>query len=217
MLGEHPTVFVVDDDRDMRDSLQWLLESAGFRVESYESAEQFLRRGELRRPGCMLLDVRMPGIGGLGLLERMNRSAAHLPVILFTGHGDVTMAVNALKAGAFDFVEKPATHQQILERVEHALAFNGSLRVREAERARLDAMLGNLSKRESEVLEHLMQGHSNKMMAMQLGISERTIEKHRESLMQKMGARSLAALIRMVVLHRSEEDEKRCQLRRIPH
>ncbi len=217
MLDESPIVFVIDDDRDMRESLQWLLESAGFRVESYESAEQFLERAELRRPGCLLLDVRMPGMGGLRLLEQMNSDAANLPVILFTGHGDVTMAVNALKTGAFDFVEKPATHQEILERVQNALAVNGDICARDVERVRFEHLLAHLSRRESEVLEYLIKGHSNKTMALQLGISERTIEKHRESLMQKMGARSLAELIRMVVLKRIDEEKMRRPLRRIPH
>jgi two-component system, LuxR family, response regulator FixJ len=201
MSAEEATVFVVDDDRDMRESLKWLLESVGIRVAMYESAEHFLERPGTSRPGCMLVDVRMPGMGGLRLLELLRDDGSNLPVILFTGHGDIPMAVKALKCGAFDFIEKPATHQQILERVQQALTVNGKHRAKESERGAMQYLLAQLSEREKEVLDHLVKGDSNKVMAMELGISERTIEKHRESLMQKMGTRSLAALIRMVVLH----------------
>lgn len=217
MMAEPPLVFVVDDDRDMRESLKWLLESAGLRAELYESAEQFLQLRGICRPSCMLLDMRMPGISGLRLLEQLNSNGAKLPVIMFTGHGDITMAVNALKAGAFDFIEKPATHQQILDRVRQALAVNEQMRSKELERGRVKALLAQLSERESQVLEHLIRGSSNKLMAVELGISERTIEKHREGLMQKMGTRSLAALIRMVVLNRIEEEGLQRRLRTFTH
>ncbi len=214
---EVATVFVVDDDRDMRESLKWLLESAGFKVELYDSAEHFLERPGQCRWSCMLLDVRMRGLNGLGLLERLNDQGATLPVIMFTGHGDISMAVTALKAGAFDFIEKPATHQLILERVRLALALNEQIQEREQERGRVKGLLAQLSEREAQVLEHLIQGSSNKLMATELGISERTVEKHREGLMQKMGTRSLAALIRMVVLNQIEEEQSQRALRTFTH
>jgi FixJ family two-component response regulator len=201
-VSAEATVFVVDDDCDMRESLKWLLESVGLRVEIYGSAEQFLERPGDVRPGCLLLDVRMPGMGGLRLLERLTTQGPHLPVILLTGHGDVPMAVNALKSGAFDFIEKPATHQQILDRVQDALAVDGEICAREWERSKFEDLFGQLSPREREVMRRLIEGDSNKLMALEMGISERTVEKHREGLMQKMGTRSLAALIRMAVLHR---------------
>lgn len=198
------TVFIIDDDRDMRESLKWLIESAGIRVLAYESAEQFLEQARHSRPGCMLVDVRMPGIGGLQLLEKLKKDGSKLPFILFTGHGDIPMAVKALKSGAFDFIEKPATHQQILQCVRAALTANGVHCAEESERKAFDGLLSLLSEREREVLEHLVRGDSNKEMAIAFGISERTVEKHRESLMQKMGTRSLAYLIRMVVQHRRD-------------
>lgn len=201
------TVFVVDDDRDMRDSLRWLLESAGYRVELFESAEAFLQRPGNPCPGCMLLDVRMPGMGGLRLLERLSTVGPHLPVIMVTAHGDVPMAVNAVKSGAFDFIEKPAAHQLILDRVRAAVTIDTTNRQRDLERLRFNELFAQLSQREREVMSGIVAGDSNKVMALAMGISERTVEKHRESLMQKMGTRSLAAVIRMGVLHGAYKSE----------
>jgi two-component system response regulator FixJ len=195
------TVFVVDDDSDMRQSLKWLIESVGLPVQAFDSAEQFLEGYQPARPGCLLLDVRMPGMGGMRLLEHLQKAGIDLPTIVFTGHGDVPMAVQALKAGAFDFVEKPATHQQILDRVQDALAAERDRRARQSRRHAWETALTHLSQREREVLDGVVEGRSNKVIAMELGISERTVEKHRHSIMQKMGAGSLAELIRMVVLY----------------
>ncbi|MFO1418594.1 MAG: response regulator [Methylotetracoccus sp.] len=201
------TVFVVDDDQDMRESLRWLLESAGYRVELFESAEEFLQRPGNPSPGCMLLDVRMPGMGGLRLLERLSTVGPHLPVIMVTAHGDVPMAVNAVKSGAFDFIEKPAAHQLILDRVRAAVTIDTTNRQRDLERQRFNELFSQLSQREREVMSGIVNGDSNKVMALAMGISERTVEKHRESLMQKMGTRSLAAVIRMGVLHGTYKSE----------
>lgn len=197
------TVFVVDDDFDMRQSLKWLIESVGLPVEGFESAEQFLGADHVSRAGCILLDVRMPGMGGMGLLEWLKAKGDHPPVIVFTGHGDVPMAVQAMKLGAFDFVEKPATHQYILARIRDALALDEDLRTRKNERLRFEQLLCQLSQREQEVMEKVVMGESNKVIAIALGISERTVEKHRENIMQKMGVRSLAALVAKVLSYRS--------------
>lgn len=198
------TVFVVDDDIDMRQSLKWLIESVGLPVQTFASAEQFLKGYEVARPGCLLLDVRMPGMGGMRLLEYLQKADISLPVIVFTGHGDVSMAVRALKSGAFDFIEKPATHQQILDRIQDALTTERDRRARQSQRHALEQAMARLSQREREVLDGVVEGRSNKVIAMVLDISERTVEKHRQNIMQKVGAGSLAELIRMVVLYRMD-------------
>lgn len=203
MLPPKATVFVVDDDKDMRQSLIWLIESAGLPVESFESAEDFLGMDHAARAGCLLLDVRMPGMGGMGLLEWLKSRGDHMPVIVFTGHGDVPMAVQAMKLGAFDFVEKPATHQYVISRVRDALALDEDLRTRKSERLKFEQLLGQLSQREQEVMERVVTGEPNKVIAIALGISDRTVEKHRENIMQKMGVRSLAALVAKVLAYRS--------------
>jgi two-component system response regulator FixJ len=203
-MANDAKVYIVDDDSDMRNSIQWLLESVDLPVCVYESAEQFLAAFNENRPGCLLLDVRMPGMGGLRLLEYMQSIHRHLPVIMFTGYGDVDMAVSALKAGAFDFLEKTATHQLILERVQRALAIAKNLHLRELERMQFNKLLMQLSLREHEVMLRIIQGQTNKVIASELGLSERTVEKHRTSLMGKTQARSLAELIRLFYLHRGE-------------
>jgi FixJ family two-component response regulator len=201
-MGNDAKVYIVDDDGDMRNSIQWLLESVDLPVCVYASAEQFLAAFNENRPGCLLLDVRMPGMGGLRLLEYMQSIHRHLPVIMFTGYGDVDMAVFALKAGAFDFLEKTAPHHLILERVRHALAIGKDMHLRELERAQFNGLLMQLSLREHEVMLRIIQGQANKVIASELGLSERTVEKHRTSLMAKTQARSLAELIRLFYLHR---------------
>ncbi len=197
------TVYVVDDDHDMRESLKWLIESIGLPVEGFQSAEDFLSTDRTSRGGCLLLDIRMPGMGGLGLLEWLHAHGEPMPVIVFTGHGDVPMAVQAMKLGAFDFVEKPATHQYILSRVQDALAVAQEMRTRKTERLQFERLMAQLSQREREVMERVIVGEPNKVIAVGLGISERTVEKHRENIMQKMGVRSLAALVAKVLSYRN--------------
>jgi FixJ family two-component response regulator len=201
-MNNKPTVFVVDDDLDMRNSLKWLVESIGLTVASFPSAESFLEAGPPARPGCLLLDVRMPGMGGLRLLEHLRARGSSLPVILLTGHGEVSMAVTALKSGAFDFIEKPAAHQVILERVQDAIALDRKNHTRASEKAAFEDLLAQLTQREGEVLERLVDGEITRDIAQAMAISERTVEKHRERLMHKMQAKSLAHLIRLVVEHR---------------
>ncbi|CAL1240243.1 response regulator transcription factor [Candidatus Methylocalor cossyra] len=198
-MGEEPKVYVIDDDRDLRESLRWLLESAGLTAEGFESAEAFWAAYSAGLAGCVLLDVRLPGMDGLRLLERLEAERAHLPVIIFTGHGEVSMAVRALKSGAFDFLEKPANPQRLLDCLQRALAADRERRARALERQAFERLLAQLTQREKEILEHIVAGQSSKAIALALGISERTVEKHRESLMHKMQARSLAQLIRLVV------------------
>lgn len=201
-MNYEPTVFVVDNDADMRNSLKWLIESIGLAVEAFASAEAFLEANAAGRPGCLLLDVRMPGMGGLRLLEHLRAAGSKLPVIMLTGHGEVSVAVYALKCGAFDFIEKPASHQLILERVRDALALDRENWVRASELIAFEKRLGLLTSREREVMERLVEGDSTKTIATLFDISERTVEKHRERLMGKMEAKSLAQLVRMVMGYR---------------
>lgn len=206
-MANEPTVFVVDDDEDMRHALKWLIESVGLTVEVFGTAEEFLARYRTRRPGCLLLDIRMPGMGGLALLEQLKRGGApHLPTIVLTGHGDVPTAVQALKGGAIDFVEKPAIQQQLLDRIQDALAADRSRRIRSEKITSIRRGLSTLTEREREVLDGVVAGESSKTIALRLRISERTVEAHRRSIMIKMKAPSLAALVGMVVLQRQADN-----------
>jgi two-component system response regulator FixJ len=197
-----PTVFVVDDDQEMHRSLKWLIESVRLPVEVFECAEAFLQAFNPSRPGCLLLDVLMPGMGGLRLLDWLHSQGAHLPVIVFTGHGNVSMAVNALKGGAFHFMEKPVSCQQLVHCIQDALALDRDLRTKASKQAAIEARLAQLTPREHEVLERVVEGVPSKCIAMELGITERTVEKHRESIMEKMDTRSLAKLMQMIFLCR---------------
>ncbi len=207
-MGDKAKVYIVDDDQDMRQSMQWLLESVNLPVYVYESAEQFLSGFNENRPGCLLLDVHMPGMGGLRLLEYLHTSHPYLPVVIFTGYGDVEMAVSALKVGAFDFIEKTATPQLILERVQHAMEVGKSLHVQAIERARCKQLLDQLSQREHEILLKMIQGQSSKSIAIELGLSERTVEKHRKNVMDKTQARSVAELVRLFYVQVEDKEIK---------
>ena len=197
-----PTVFVIDDDPEIRNSLKWLIESVHLPVEVFECAEAFIQAFDPNRLGCLLLDIRMPGMGGLRLLDWLRAQGTHLPVIMFTGHGDVPMAVSAWKGGAFHFIEKPASRQQILHCIQDALALALNIWTKAWKQAAIEARLAQLTPREHEVLERVVEGVPNKCIAMDLGITERTVEKHRESIMEKMGTRSLAKLMQMIFLCR---------------
>lgn len=200
MTPPDPTVFVVDDDRAMRDSLRWLLESVGLSVRTYATATEFLREYEPSQPGCLVLDVRMPGMSGLDLQAELARRDAALPTIIVTGHAEVTMAVRAVKAGALDFIEKPFSDQLLLDRVRQALEIDRQ--DREVRRRRAEALrrLESLTAREREVLELVVAGKANKEVAAALKLSTKTVEVHRAHVMAKMGAESLAELIRMAIL-----------------
>ena len=204
-----PTVFVVDDDEDVRNALRWLINSVDLRVAAFSSAEAFLRDYEPDRPGCMVLDIRMPGMGGLGLLESLRDREIHLPVIVLTGHADVPIAVRAMKAGAMEFIEKPFTDQDLLDLIHKALQKDAEIRAHQTRQATVRKRFAQLTPREREVLELLVQGQANKIISQELDISERTVETHRKHVMEKMEARSVAELVQMALLHnRSRQSEK---------
>lgn len=191
------TVFVVDDDAAVRDALGWLIKSVGLKVETFGSAQEFLEKLNPKRAGCVVLDVRMPGMSGLELQERLTQDKVTLPVIIVTGHGDVPMAVRAVKSGAFDFIEKPFNDQVLLDRIQQALKRFVETRKTEEQRSDVDARLRSLTPREREVLGMVVSGNPNKVIASQLGISCRTVEIHRGRVMEKMRASSLSELVRM--------------------
>ncbi|MEY2680218.1 MAG: hypothetical protein RL661_449 [Pseudomonadota bacterium] len=202
-MNSEPKVYVIDDDADMRRSLRWLIESIGLPVETFPSAEAFLTQDPLTRQGCLILDVRMPGMGGILLLEHLKTLGSTLPVIMFTGHGEVPMAVQTLKYGAFDFLEKPASHQVILDRVQAAMALDCGLRQKRAEKTDMEQRIQQLTPREREILNRLIEGHSTREMALSLEISDRTVEKHRERLIVKLRAKNQLDLVRRIVEHRN--------------
>lgn len=199
-----PTVFIVDNDESLRDSLAWLVESSGFRAETFASAEAFLAACDAQRAGCLILDVRLPGISGVTLQEELLQRAVKLPVIVITGYADVDTAVRVLKTGAFDFIEKPFGDQIILERVTQAIEIDRQRHQMCAERDRLDALLSRLTTRERAVFDEVVHGKANKVVAIEFGISEKTVEAHRARVMQKLGARSLAELVRLDLLAQHE-------------
>lgn len=194
-----PTVFVVDDDEAMRSSLKWLIESVGLRVECHESAEYFLNSYYPGRSGCLLLDVRMPGMSGLELQEYLNNHEITIPVIIITGHGDVPMSVRAMKSGASDFIEKPFNDELLLDSIRNALLRDESQRDQQAEMAELAGRLALLTPREHEVMDMVTLGKSNKEIARILDVSAKTVEAHRAKVMEKMQANSLAELVRMSI------------------
>ena len=194
-----PTVFVVDDDEAMRSSLRWLIESVGLRVECHASAEEFIGSYYPGRSGCLLLDVRMPGMSGLELQEYLHNHEITIPIIIITGHGDVPMSVRAMKAGATDLIEKPFNDELLLDSIRNALLVDGNQRDQQAERAELAGRLALLTPREHEVMDMVTQGKSNKEIARALDVSAKTVEAHRAKVMEKMQAKSLAALVRMSI------------------
>ena len=193
------TVIVVDDDEAVRSSLRLLMKSVGLAVETYGSASDFLAAYNAAVPGCLVLDVRMPGMSGLELQEQLNLKGAIIPVIFVTGHGDVPMAVEAMQHGAFDFLQKPFRDQDLLDRIQRALASDRENRAQLTQKDQIRARLESLTPREREVLQLMTRGRPNKLMAADLGLSQRTIEIHRARVMEKMQAASLAQLVRMTL------------------
>ncbi len=194
-----PVVHIVDDDDAVRDSLALLMNSVGIDARQYPSANAFLEASPPDTTGCVVLDVRMPGLSGLQLFKEMNRRRMSWPVLFITGHGDVPMAVEAMRDGAFDFVQKPFRENELLERVQQAIAQDRADRVQESELASIKDRLTSLTNRERDVLGRIVDGCANKVIAIDLDISQRTVEQHRARVMEKMQARSLAHLIRMVI------------------
>ena len=195
----NPSVYVVDDDDAVRNSLRMLLKSVGIPAVAYGSARGFLSAYHAELPGCLVLDVRMPGMSGLELQEELNRLGAVIPVIFITGHGDIPMAVEAMQHGAFDFLQKPFRDQDLIDRVQRALTTDVQNRATLAEEHRIAERYASLTPREREVLALVTKGKANKVMAGDLGVSQRTVEIHRARVMEKMHANSLAQLVRMVM------------------
>lgn len=199
---EEPTVFVVDDEASVRNSLQWLLESIRLKVETFDSAEAFLSRILQDRAGCIVLDVRMPGMSGPELMDRLNEMHATMPVIFLSAHGDVPLAVRTMKGGALDFLQKPYNNQQFLERVHQALELDQKNRAQRRQLGDTAGRIEGLSGREREILDLVVQGQSNKVIGRVLGISYKTVEAHRARLMRKMGVATFAELMQVVLSFR---------------
>ncbi len=193
------TIFIVDDDMAVRDALKLLLRSVGQAVETYGSAQEFLDAYSEDRPGCLVLDIRMPGMSGLELQQKLNERHSILPIIFITGHGDVPMAVEAMQAGAVDFIQKPFRDQDLIDRINQALERDNNNRAALGERNDIRKRLETLTPREREVLDLVVHGKANKVIAGDLKLSQRTVEIHRARVMEKMQASSLAHLVRMVL------------------
>ncbi|MCB1918546.1 MAG: response regulator transcription factor [Candidatus Competibacteraceae bacterium] len=206
-MNPTPTVFLIDDDQAIRDAVGLLLRAHGLAVETFANAVDFLESDAIQRPGCLLLDVRMPGMSGLDLQKHLRTRNQQVPIIFITGHGDVPMAIRAMKAGAFDFVEKPFQAETLLGRVHDALAFDAQERCRQAQRDEAAARMALLSPREREVLERVVAGQYNKVIAAELDISISTVEIHRKRVMKKLEAESLSDLIRLRALSNGENPE----------
>jgi FixJ family two-component response regulator len=193
-----PTICVVDDDAGVRNSLRWLIESAGFRATTYASAKEFLKGFDRETPGCLLLDVRLSRHSGLDLQQQLVAEGIPIPVIMITGHGDIPTAVRAMRNGALDFIEKPFDDKLLLDRVRQGVELDIRNRAERAKRADIVARLALLTPREREVLDRVVDGRANKQIAEDLGISPKTVEAHRAHVMEKMRAESLAGLVQLV-------------------
>jgi two-component system, LuxR family, response regulator FixJ len=202
-VKHEPTVFVVDDDPGALKSMCWLIESAKFRVEGYESPQRFLSVFDSSRPGCLVLDIRMPLMSGLELQDRLNALSSQLPVIVLTGHGDIASCARAFKAGAFDFLEKPADGPRLLERIREALAKDAERRRRQTANPEIAKRIERLTARERETLELLVRGFSVKQLAAELAIDHRTAAKHRARVHEKMGVNNDAELVRIMLANPS--------------
>jgi two-component system, LuxR family, response regulator FixJ len=206
IITSQPTVFVVDDDEAVRGSLKLLLKSIGLPVMAYPSAPEFLAAYRTEQAGCLILDIRMPGMSGLELQQQLNARGAVIPVVFISGHGDIPMAVEAMQHGAFDFLQKPFRDQDLIDRVQKAMERDAASREQLRQLGRIQERLDSLTAREREVLGLMILGKRNKEMAGGLGVSQRTVEIHRARVMEKMEARSLAQLVRMMLEleHRGE-------------
>jgi RNA polymerase sigma factor (sigma-70 family) len=192
-----PTVFVVDDDTSVRTALKRLIQSVGLKVETFDSAQAFLKCGPHDGPACLVLDVRMPEMSGIELQEQLTNTGLGMPIIFITGHGNIPMSVNAMKAGAVDFIEKPFEDQKLIDAINTAIKKNKKFRTEQAEIKDLQQRVDSLTPREHEVFILVVSGMLNKQIAFDLGMSEKTVKVHRARVMDKMKAKSLADLVRM--------------------
>ena len=197
MTPVEATVFVVDDDTSVRTALKRLIKSLGFKVETFDSAQAFLKHGPHDGPACLVLDVRMPGLSGIELQEQLTRAGLGMPIIFVTGHGNIPMSVKAMKAGAVDFIEKPFEDQKLIDAINLAIKKNERFRMELAEIKDLQRRVDSLTPREHEVFILVVSGMLNKQIAYDLGMSEKTVKVHRARVMDKMKAKSLADLVRM--------------------
>jgi two-component system, LuxR family, response regulator FixJ len=199
-----PIVYVIDDDDGMRRALSLLLSTVGHKTLVFANPRDFLAQFDPDTHGCLVLDIRMPGMSGLELQQHLNRTGSMLPVIFITGHGDVPMAVQAMKEGAFEFIQKPFRDQDLLDRINHALQQDAESRHNLARRADVVRRLETLTPRERQVMDMVVDGSANKVIAIDLNLSERTVEIHRSKVMEKMGARSVAHLVKLQLSLRGE-------------
>jgi FixJ family two-component response regulator len=197
MTQGEATVFVVDDDTSVRTALKRLIKSLGFKVKTFDSAQAFLKNGPHDGPACLVLDVRMPGMSGIELQKQLTNTGLGMPIIFITGHGNIPMSVNAMKAGAVDFIEKPFEDQKLIDAINMAIKKNKKFRTEQAEIKNLQRRVNSLTPREHEVFILVVSGMLNKQIAFDLGMSEKTVKVHRARVMDKMKAKSLADLVRM--------------------
>ena len=199
LIPKRGTVYVVDDDEAVRDSVQWLLEGQDFRVRSFESSEVFLARYDPREVACLIVDIRMDGMSGLELQDRLIERNSPLPIAFITGHGDVPLAVDTMKKGAMDFIQKPFKEEQLVPLVERMLEQARANFAEQQQAASRDALLSKLTGREAQVLERIVAGRLNKQIADDLGISIKTVEAHRANIMEKLGANTVADLLKIAL------------------
>jgi FixJ family two-component response regulator len=194
-----PVIYVIDDDEDMRNALTALLSTIGHRSVMFSRADEFIRQFDPGSPGCLVLDIRLPDMSGLELQQHLRQMGSMLPVLFITGHGDVPMAVQAMREGAFEFIQKPFRGQDLIDRINHAIKHDAENRGTRAERAEVLLRVASLTSRERQVMDLVVDGRANKIIAMDLQLSERTIEIHRAKVMEKMGARSVAHLVKLTL------------------
>jgi len=199
MSESEPTVFIVDDDSAVLKGLRLLVKSLRMNVETYLSAQEFLDSYDPARPGCLVLDVRMPGISGLELQEKLRQRNINIPVIIMTGYGEVAVAVEAMKKNAMEFLEKPISGQVLLDRIQKAIAKDARIRQEQAAQKTITSRLALLTSRERQVMDLVIVGKLNKVIARELGVSQKTVEFHRSNIMKKMKVESLAELVRLVI------------------
>lgn len=204
MASSEATVFIVDDDEAVRDSLGLLLRSVGYRARCYAGARDFLKAFDPRDYGCLVLDIRMPGMTGLELQKHLADIGCNIPIVFITGHGDIPMAVEAVRQGAVDFLQKPFEDQELVDRINDALKQAAEQREGELERLQILDRIESLTAREKQVMGQVVLGKANKVIAGDLGVSQRTVEIHRARVMEKMQANSLAHLVRMVMVAESQ-------------